>query len=284
MELRVDHSFHIGEQHLRTGKPCQDFAQSGIMTDTIAYIVVSDGCSSGGQTDIGARLLTLATERALKENVRGESDSVWSFLYARDTYAEAYRSMLQLQTKDMLATNMFAVSYGDSVLVHVTGDGVVALQYEDGLQLYRFDWEQNMPYYPAYRLGKNQAEYRAAQADFETPLTMRSSSLFAGYDSETPTLIDTFSIDEGMDGVTLSRSDTPDGSSPGRLLAVGLFSDGVEQVDQFETTEVIQALMSFKSTNGQFATRRMNRFLQEAHKRGRGPLDDIAMAVVHLGR
>jgi hypothetical protein len=44
--------------------PCQDYALSGV-TRHLAYAVVADGCSSGGKTDIGARVLALATAIAL---------------------------------------------------------------------------------------------------------------------------------------------------------------------------------------------------------------------------
>lgn len=68
MDYKTNHAFHIGAQHLSLGKPCQDYAVSGSINDTTAYAIVSDGCSSGGETDIGARIVALATKRALEEN------------------------------------------------------------------------------------------------------------------------------------------------------------------------------------------------------------------------
>ncbi len=69
MSLKTDHTFQIGLQHLQTGKPCQDFALSGTIADDLVYAIVSDGCSSGGMTDIGARLMVLATKRAIIEHL-----------------------------------------------------------------------------------------------------------------------------------------------------------------------------------------------------------------------
>ena len=66
MRFHADCSFHIGAQHLRLGLPNQDYALAGNLDDR-AYVVVSDGCSSGGRTDIGARLVSLAAARALRE-------------------------------------------------------------------------------------------------------------------------------------------------------------------------------------------------------------------------
>ncbi len=276
MELRTDHSFHIGEQHLRNGKPCQDYALSGRLVNGAGYAIVSDGCSSGGKTDIGARLLTLATERALKEN-----ESETSFGVARDTYAETFRNTLGLEHRDMLATNLFALWHKDKLHVHTTGDGIVALQYETGLQLYRFGWDGNMPYYPAYRLAGEDQRYKEAQSK-EQALTMTTDLVFNAkpdldkhFDAEITTT-------DGMRGMELQFSPSAAEDFRGRIKAVGIFSDGVEQVDGLDEFEVVSALMSFKSTSGQFATRRMNRFLAEAKKTGRGPIDDIAMAVIHL--
>lgn len=273
MKLSVDHSFHIGEQHLRQGKPAQDYALSGVIDDVAAYAIVSDGCSSGGQTDIGARLLSLATKRALKEN----SDEA-AFAIARDSYAEVFRSTLGLEHRDMLATNLFARVQNDEVFVHVTGDGVVALLYEHDLVLHQYTWEQNTPYYPAYRIGGFDESFIDLHKGTAKPLRLNST-----YRSN-ETAVCEFTIGEGVRGIESVYEDISGYHSKNPLLAIGLFSDGVEQVDQFATAEVVQALMSFKSTSGQFATRRMNRFLQEARKRGRGPLDDIAMAVIHLGQ
>jgi hypothetical protein len=44
-----------------------------------------------------------------------------------------------------------------------------------------------------------------------------------------------------------------------------------------------EAFTAWKSTEGQFSVRRMNRFLTETKKIGKGPQDDVAQAVIHLG-
>ena len=65
MQFFTDEYFHIGRAHLGNGQPCQDYALSG-QTEETAWAIISDGCSSGGKTDIGARLITLTTAKALK--------------------------------------------------------------------------------------------------------------------------------------------------------------------------------------------------------------------------
>lgn len=282
MQLRTDHSFHIGEQHLRTGKPCQDYALSGQLSDELAFAIVSDGCSSGGMTDIGSRLSCLATKQALLESVENETQEEEVVVKARDKNTELFRVALGLEHRDMLATNLFAVASTDEVFVHLTGDGVVALQYENELRITEYDWQQNMPFYPAYRAAGEENSFRRAQSDrYEHAMQLRRYSPRTEEQPHRGMYVDHIELERGMHGISNVHTNS---SVYGRLLSVGIFSDGVAQVDGIPTDQVVQELMAFKSTNGQFATRRMNRFLTDAKKRGRGPLDDIAMAVINLGR
>jgi hypothetical protein len=41
-------------------------------------------------------------------------------------------------------------------------------------------------------------------------------------------------------------------------------------------------LLGFNSTTGEFAKRRLNQFVKQAQKIGKGPMDDIAYAVIHI--
>ena len=280
MIYKTDHSFQIGEQHLRQGKPCQDYALSGVTEANTAFAIVSDGCSSGGETDIGARLLSLATKQALLDERMSSVQSTAVFSGARDAYVETYRKAFGLDYRDLLATNLYAVVSNGEVRVEVIGDGIVAFVYTGGTVIYDFAWHDNMPYYPIYRLaGGNEAFINHHNAE-PVPLRMTEAHCIDGTES-VETHAHTYSIKDAMSGVSLL---THINAVPklGPLQAVGLFSDRVEHVDQLDTIPTVRALMSFKSTNGQFAVRRMNRFLKNARANGKGPLDDIAMAVICL--
>ena len=275
MLLRTDYTSHIGEQHRKTGKPNQDYVQSGTLSDNAVYAIVSDGCSSGGLTDIGSRLIVLATKRAIEEVERGADwlqscNTVTEVNRLRDRYLELYRESLKLEHRDLLATCLWALCDKGSVLVHVTGDGVIGVQYKNNLTMHHFAWNQNTPYYPAYRQGGLDEQFMNAHASSALPLT------YTNDDTVSP-----LSVLEGMEGqiIRLDHSDENTGNEP---LSIALFSDGVEHVDGFSYKEVVAELMSFKSTSGQFAVRRMNRFLKEATDTGKGPMDDISYAVIHL--
>jgi hypothetical protein len=278
MNMITDHTFHIGEQHLRNGKPCQDYALSGTLSDTVAYAIVSDGCTSGGQTDIGARLVALATKRAICEGIQQNIFTVDSINAERDLYIEAYRRTLQLPLDDLLATSLWAMVDNDALHISVTGDGALALMFEDdtGPLLYNISWDKSAPYYPAYRLGGKNEQFKLHHEN-PTPLTITRSQ--QELDGELNTAIDQHYIEPGMNGLGFTfLKDDPLFKT--RLSGIALFSDGVTQVDDVQTTDVVRSLLSFKSITGQFFTRRMNKFLQDVKKVGRGPLDDIAGASI----
>jgi hypothetical protein len=271
MELKTDHSFHIGEQHVRQGKPCQDYALSGTLLENLSYAIVSDGCSSGGMTDIGARLLSLALKQGLETGAtRGIVDRTTAYL-------TSMQRSLELTTRDMLATGLLAFANNNQLVsVLVIGDGVVVEKPIVGsLIATKYEWSYNTPFYLAYG-----AELRKQFLDRTPTLTRESWSI----SSETNWRL--IATEEVSPYIAVEHGcwweyEPPHG--PWNLDSIAVMSDGVLQVDELPWQRVVWELMNFKSTSGQFATRRMNRFITEAKKQGRGPIDDIAMAVINLG-
>jgi hypothetical protein len=284
MNMVTDHAFHIGEQHLRNGKPCQDYALSGMLTENLSFAIISDGCSSGGMTDIGSRLMTLATRQALIDNITDGSPPDVDLVHAaRDAYLEMYRRSLGLNTNDMLATCIWAIANNDWVIANVTGDGVVVVKCQYDHIVHQFNWDKNMPYYPAYRIGGLDQSFMESMESNSEPLTYIEEGLApTGMGGCRDGNLRTLSVDIGMKGVRIGHAHASADTYPGRILSVGIFTDGVEQVDQMNYDQAVTELLAFKSANGQFFTRRMNRFLQDVRKTGRGPLDDIAGAVIHF--
>ena len=257
LRFHADCAFHIGAQHLRTGLPCQDYAVANALGDR-AYAVVSDGCSSGGRTDVGARLIALGAAKALREEYRIDPTHI---------ALEAARTF-DLVKNDMLATCLSLSVGPDGVKMLVQGDGVTASMDSDGRVLMRrMDWSLNMPCYPIYS-DDQYAQFIAAQGG-----------------SEAEAFHVQLCLNDDKEGVTIHRR--VDKSVGGYLYGfdvlprtVAIFSDGVTQVDGMEWQDVVCELMSFKSVEGDFVKRRLNRFLRDAEKRGRGPIDDIAMAAI----
>lgn len=269
MRFAADCSFQIGAQHLRSGLPCQDYAVAGTV-DTRAYAIVSDGCSSGGRTDVGARLIALREECAVVDMVLTSNQSI-----------PRLRSVLGLNHRDTLATLVKVVAIppnkylSASFGLKVQGDGVVAIKSPSGLTFTKYEWKNNAPCYPVYE-----------EDDFKGFIDLQGGLSAPAFHVETwwytsssgyHIMDETYrTVEESLYG----SDDSIVGSFvPGTCVAV--FSDGVFQVDGMAWQDVVTSLMEFKSTEGAFVKRRLNRFLSvEAKAKGRGPLDDIAMAAI----
>lgn len=158
IDFSTDHYFHIGGAHLTGGKPCQDYAISGVC-DEMAFAIVSDGCSTGRHTDVGSRLLTLSTASAIRNHwsTHHEIDAMKTPLAVsvkQNVLLAGMRDNLELISEDLLATCMYVYVSPGGGIVHVQGDGVVAIKYRDGrIVMHNFEWINNMPFYPIYRDG-----------------------------------------------------------------------------------------------------------------------------------
>ena len=253
MRFHADCAFHIGAQHLRTGVCCQDYAVANAVGDR-AWAVVSDGCSTGGRTDVGARLTGLAAARALRV---GYSLRPMDYMF--------HASEFDLVESDFFATCLTAAVSSDKADLCIKGDGVMAVQTDEGLYITRIDWAQNMPCYPSYVVGGYKT-FTAAQGGHDA---------LACHVYETRPNVSSLEhipVSDAVDGYSLSWRRP--------FKAVAVFSDGVTQVDGVPWKQVVRDLMSFKSIEGDFVKRRLNRFLRDAEKVGRGPIDDIAMAAI----
>lgn len=261
--MQTDAHFIIGQTHAAAGLPCQDYALTGQVTGG-TFAIVADGCSSGGRTDVGARLVTQATDQALRFSPQ-------AVVPARQVLMQASQRMLNLNRTDMLATCLYAQTHDDDVTVHVQGDGVVALGRADGQILAGlFEWSRNAPAYPSYA-DDGFAAFKAFYGDEPNPLTLEWWSV-------TPTgaeYLDTvrFGLDEAVRGITLDYR-------LAGLDRVAVFTDGVTQIDGVDWTDAVRSLLAFKTRQGAFARRRMNRFVRDVSLTGRGPLDDLAYAVI----
>lgn len=275
MKFTTDSHFLIGHAHFNAGKPCQDYALSGIHQDA-AYAVVADGCSTGGLTDVGSRILALATVRAL----RSWTDFPNSFgpgevsMARRDGVSQA-RFTLGLDRSDMLATCIYAYFTPKGGFIHLEGDGVIAIMYRNGeIKMSRYDWMDNTPYYPAY-LGNLDGFIQAHKGDLQAKRLTKENWIVSNGTFEDIGGQE-FTLSEGLQGITEEISS----DTCAEIEYVAIFTDGITQIAELEWKEAVVEALAFKSTEGEFAKRRLNRMLKDVHKKGHGPIDDISFAVI----
>lgn len=283
MKFGTDCHFNIGAEHISGGKPCQDYAISGNHGD-VAYAIVSDGCTSGGNTDVGARLITLSAAAAIREHSDVEGNAVHtraaqSVEVRRQLLLGGIKETLRLEPSDMLATELYVYLTPRGGHVHVAGDGVVAFVYVGGrVKLHRFDWPNNMPFYPAY-IDQLPSFVGAHGGDLAARvLTEQVYDYSPSSENGSTTSTALHSMSDGIRGIHFPVT----ADELNRLAFVVVFSDGVTRVDNVDWKDAALELLTFKSADGVFAKRRMINFVRDMRKKGRGPLDDIAFAAISI--
>lgn len=278
--LQTDSYFHIGHDHLNKGQPCQDHALPGVCGNAV-YAIVADGCSTGGHTDVGARIVTFATAQAICEhwntthNLEGEETSREIAARQKAVIAGA-RAMLGLVRNDLLATCAYAYVGPDNGFVHLQGDGVVAMKSRSSeIRMTRYDWADNMPLYPAYA-GDGFQEFISAHGGDLGAIKLTSQHWL--YEPENGFIEqggEEFTLSQGIRGITIPLALED-------LEYIAVFTDGVTQVEGVDWKDATLKLLAFKTTAGDFAKRRCIRFIKDSQRTGKGPLDDIAYAVIRI--
>ncbi|MBI2109225.1 MAG: protein phosphatase 2C domain-containing protein [Parcubacteria group bacterium] len=287
----TDHYFHIGQSHLKSGKPCQDYGASGVFLNT-AYAAISDGCSSGGQTDIGARIITLATVSALKEystkpnSILVPEDlafPVHGIKTEQHRILSSAQGLFSLTDRDLLATSLFASVGKHRSIIHIEGDGVVAIQKKDGtLHLFRFEWPLNMPFYPIYRGESLEQFVEAHGKELSSPCFIEERWILRPDNSSDGPLFFNHTLAEGISGITLSSLSNSDMFEDAAYFV--LFTDGITHIEGADWKEAVAVFLKFKNVAGEFLKRRMIHGTKELERSGCRIIDDIAGAIIRVAK
>ncbi len=276
MRFSADHYFHIGALHLSNGKPCQDYVDVKDL-GTSMIMVLSDGCSSGGRTDLGSRMVVLSGLLAMEKAMSMEaSQRVECFLKEQSELLNKSKSLLSLDVSDLLATSVVLQVSESGAEIYVQGDGVIVFKYRNSaMRVLTFSWENNQPYYPAYEL-LNSADFYAAHS--AAPMTQ---SEYRIDDTGQVVSVETrvLNISEICPLLHLSYSLKELGDD---LEYIAIFSDGCEQSDGMKWLDFIQECLAFKTVKGDFLKRRMIRLLKNMMQNGQRIMDDISVAVIHI--
>lgn len=274
-----DSYFHIGAQHVRSGLPCEDYALHGRAGD-VHYLIVTDGCSSGGKTDVGARLLAHATARAIERGGNYSAPTVdpWSIQLSSDLLLDEVEHSLALRPSDMFATLLIGVLQvnGDGY-AYIYGDGVVVAQYANGVRVYsKVSWDDNMPFYPRYQGELRDVFVTAHGGDLERERATHEVVRIDGLGVERS--LQRLTLEQAMQGVEMGFGAPRFGPNP--LQTIALFSDGITQIEGVPWEVAVDEALAFRSTTGAFLKRRMIRQLKQYEHNGKLPQDDVAGAVL----
>lgn len=281
----ADDYFHIGQMHIGSGKPCQDYSFSEVINES-AFAIVSDGCSTGRHTDIGARIIALSTVHALQEWLKKRHVQ---FEKLNQSVTQQHNSILlktiesfNLQFSDLLATCLYVCLTPKVGLISIQGDGVVAKVYRDGsLTFTAYRWNNNTPLYPAYAIMDNYRSFVKAHGDDLNFTSLNVDSYHQDTSGGVRFNSHGISLGDALQGVVSKISE----DEIGTLSFVAVFTDGVMQVEGIYWKDAVLELLAFKNLNGEFAKRRMIRFIKDSRnsENKKGPLDDISYAVIRIG-
>ncbi len=264
----LDWYFTIAKQHI----VCEDYALTG--WEPIPYAIVCDGCSSSEHTDVGSRILAWSAKKALQSSCSDSGHPIpayHDFGSAVIKNARVSIELLNLNSSCLDVTLLLAFYVQGCCYVYVYGDGYVVTIDTSGKRAYKkVAYDKNMPYYLTYWVDNSRRElYISVNEDEHEVMTL------------------TEYVDDRQ-GITRMNYDAPlvftFPENEYRLVA--LASDGASSLVSLEgnqkipVQEVLEKLVAYKTTKGEFVKRRTRRMLKNYSKRDISPTDDFSIATM----
>lgn len=233
----------IGNDH----KICEDYSISGLLP--FPFFIISDGCSSAPNTDIGSRVLVSMA----KKNISLLTTDYNLFLEKTIAQSKAIVSLMGIETESLLATLFIVLKLEDKVIVLSIGDGDII--YKNNLINHlNFEYDKNIPFYPIYikKIFDNKNNLIITKNGFKE---IRHFS-YINY------------IELPLDNLEWIICST-DG--------IKSFTNGVDLFEGYEN------LVDFKNFKGDFIERKMKRFIKNLLKEGYKNSDDWTMGGISFG-
>ena len=264
----------------KTGKAhtkCDDSSLS-FKDESYAWAIISDGCSSSQDSDIGSRLLVnicnIVIEK-MKTNFNSFSDQIYT-----ESIKNLCREHVDFLAKYGISNTLFdatlGIIYANNITrnfeVSLIGDGTILAIKKDG----SYEWKQisfrdGAPYYLSYKLDEQ-----------------RDERLKETYDM-TRIIVNSDKRDEFFTDINYTMS-----FPMNKYHTVLLATDGIDTFHEMAKPEdggglltldsdlVRKEMTNFKSFNGNFIQRRVSRFLQDGFIQRRNHLDDFSLAGIHM--
>jgi hypothetical protein len=271
-----DCAFYLGSTH----EVCEDYGVAGEAVlpgsgEASDYAIISDGCSSSKDSDIGARLIVKAAECLMIGNALSNPGELHSTAAA---IALEQARMIGLDRTAVDATLITVQTFDTRFVAAITGDGVIGYKRRgESLAFRAVSFPSGYPFYPSYihqidrvceQLRKEPWLKRITECDVERDTLLYQRDLLA---PASPTEIFSGSMDEYEFVVV-----TTDGSDSFYDTEVG---ETRHQTVSMPQSKAISRLLAFKSFGGSFVTRRLKRMMRDRELTNR---DDIAVGAIHF--
>jgi hypothetical protein len=271
--MNADSAINIGATH----SLCQDYV---VAQSDGAYVILSDGCSSSPDTDIGARLVVKAAEKIFTEQ---GSDDVERLHHQAARLALGWAGSIGISAQSVDATLLTAHVSGESLIVACSGDGVIVLESREGvLDVYVVSSPSGYPFYPCYAY---QPE-RLSELISNGRTTKEINHFRRSPADKRFVLLDVTTSDSATEVFDFHASD---------YKYAAIASDGIDsffhtqqsatgkRVENVSVLDVLTEFWSFKNSHGAFVERRLKRFTKDVQANGWQHADDLSIGVINLG-
>jgi len=250
----------------------------GTMQCPFPFIALSDGCSAGQHSEIGAMIITRAA-RAVAKEMYPDGDQIFDrLLPSLHARLKTTVSALNLELDDMIATlriayilngKVYMIGHGDGFDLFILGDG--SAQYD------QYKYLINAPFYPAYDTFNCRTDYEMIGG--------HPGANMLKLNRDTTTLPDLVGAVHDFPSTYISRmtADLKDF----KPMYIGVASDGLESyvrgnTDIIPPKDVITSLAAIKNPAGEFLVRRFQKMDKEYTALGFENQDDIAVALINV--
>lgn len=248
MKTEVDHFLKIGKTH----DICEDYIVSGF--DPCPHIILSDGCSSSVNTDIGARILVHLAKQQLSTLMQYNYDyQNISIEIAKQ--AKNIIKKLGINQTCLDATLLIMYELDNVITVLAFGDGYIIIKnYDDKISYRKISYLNQMPFYINYH---NDPLRLATYQNMKIKKEVVCNNIINPYEA-----------DQYFTSYFLKSS----------YKSVLIASDGIGSFNgNISEEEIYKELTSFKNTKGQFIKRRTKKFITQQEKNNIYHLDDISI-------
>jgi len=258
--MNIDTFLEIGSQH----KICEDYIISG--NDPFPFIIISDGCSSSDNTEMGARILCHLAKQYLKYRPLFPVDyhkmGAWII-----HNAELVIRQLGLKLPCLDATLIVSYEYEDMIYIYFYGDGCLVTKNPQGIIIKHIEYSKNAPYYLSYQIDEKSNELyntlnieKKIITEFEDRTNSKMTVPFDG--------ITYFVISNEMDMILLAS----DGLQ-------SFMQQTSNKIERFTPMDIITPCINFKNTNGNFLKRRLNKQMKTFARENIYHFDDLSIGV-----
>lgn len=253
--IYVDSVLALGKLHTI----CQDYVT--VSNSDIPYIILSDGCSSSPDTDIGARIVAIQAKNNL---INTEIENIDIEQFCKDIFKKSIDIVRQMQLSDTSIDCTLMVAYIINEKLHyfVIGDGIVAFKKEGLTTIQHFSFHEENVFYGNYF----NSEYRFDLMEKSKIKPLLTTIIKTDEIHSTKELLKDYIYYNSIDIDNLEYFFI---SSDGLLSCSS---------DKAESIKYFNEFLNFKNLKGEFIKRRFHHWNKNLNKEGVQHADDVSIA------